>query len=351
MDRAGRYPHSGVGEGITHGKAGEPSKAPPASFRARQPCEAASIGISEAQHTGCSIARFHVRGPIFKADVMYNSSPFDDVTDTSNQVPDSAAPNLKLIRHVSDHLVLLFGRAVKSDLQKISLTAVSADGFYLSSDIPVIFIRKSDRRPLCLGEFAKHFGDLPVPDDDAAILDYMCATLKSHNPNMTRYEGLFLDLYFGMLKALLLRAQPKSFGQSLEACRRLGVEWDDLGQYQTPNDIWRALLPIPEMQIYVRDPLGMNKAIHPDCNFRFDYGFWNGTRLIAVEIDGAEPSGYARDIRRDRLLRKAGIEPIHILNVELAKHRGRALQALLHRKFFGHGWDFDGKRPATEIPF
>jgi very-short-patch-repair endonuclease len=73
--------------------------------------------------------------------------------------------------------------------------------------------------------------------------------------------------------------------------------------------------------------------------------------LIAVEIDGAEPAGYARDIRRDRLLRRAGVDVIHILNIELERHKLRALHKLLPSKFFGHDWDYEGVRPAPDIPF
>ena len=106
--------------------------------------------------------------------------------------------------HVPDYLILPFGRAVKSDLQKIMLSAVSADGLYFSTDVPVIFIRKSSHRPIGLGDFDSHFGDYPdsLEDENQKILDYMCSTLKSHNPNMTPSEEAFLDLYFETLKAL-----------------------------------------------------------------------------------------------------------------------------------------------------
>jgi hypothetical protein len=69
----------------------------------------------------------------------------------------------KINLHVPDFLILPFGRAVKSDLQKIALSAVSADGLYFSTDVPIIHIRKVDKQPICLGAFSNHFGD--VPDD------------------------------------------------------------------------------------------------------------------------------------------------------------------------------------------
>jgi hypothetical protein len=108
--------------------------------------------------------------------------------------------------HVPDYLILPFGRAVKSDLEKITLSAVSADGLYFSTDVPVIFIRKSDKRPICLGDFGKYFGDFPnelYDADDDKVLEYMLRTLKSHNPNMTPWEEQFLDLYFGTLRVFL----------------------------------------------------------------------------------------------------------------------------------------------------
>jgi hypothetical protein len=148
--------------------------------------------------------------------------------------------------YVPDFLILPFGHAVKSDLRKILLSAVSADGLYFSTDVPVIFIRKSDKRPLCFGDFELYFGDFP-----------------------------------------------------------------------------------------------------DDCYHDHDR---NGDNLIAVEIDGAEPAGYAKDIRRDRLLRRAGVDVIHITNFELAKHEGRALGQLLSRQFFGFDWNYEGARPMI-IPF
>ena len=69
---------------------------------------------------------------------------------------------------------------------------------------------------------------------------------------------------------------------------------------QDPDITYNALMPIPQMQIYVSDPLeDPPSKFMPDNNFRVDFGFWDGERLIAVEIDGGEPEGYAKDVRRD----------------------------------------------------
>jgi len=253
-------------------------------------------------------------------------------------------PNL----HVPDYLILPYGRAVKSDLQKIMLSAVSADGLYFSTDVPVIFINKAKHRPMCLGDFENHFGNLPddlCNADDQAFLDHMCGTLKSHNPNMTQWEEKFLDYYFATLKVLAATDRE----HAPEASEQIGLPWIHR-RYKSKTDLWRALVPIPELQLYVQDPLAETRAYQPDNNFRVDYGFWNGQNLIAVEIDGAEPDGYAKDIRRDRLLRRAGVDVIHILNLEIAKHKARALVNLLPAQFFGHDWSYEGERPDI-IPF
>lgn len=256
------------------------------------------------------------------------------------------------ILHVPDHLILPYGRAVKSDLQKITLSAVSADGLYFSTDVPVIFINKANRRPMCLGDFDRHFREWPDSsyhdDSDQTILDHMCTIIKSLNPNMTQSEEEFLNLYFATLKALASHAHGEdgAFGAAAD----LGIPFNWLHPKRSKNDIWRALLPIPELQLYVQDPLAETKSYQPDNNFRVDYGFWNGEKLIAVEIDGAEPAGYARDIRRDRLLRRAGVDVIHIMNLEIAKHKTRALIELLPRQFFGLDWNYEGEPPAI-VPF
>jgi hypothetical protein len=254
--------------------------------------------------------------------------------------------------HVPDWLILPYGKAVKSDLQKIALSAVSADGLYFSTDVPVIFINKANRRPMCLGHFDRHIQEWPknsaYDDDDQTILDHMCSIIKSHNPNPTTYETEFLNLYFAVLKALASLARGDA--EAVVAAKNLGLPYHWIYPQPSASDTWRALLPIPELQLYVQDPLAETKSYLPDNNFRVDFGFWDGEKLTAVEIDGAEPEGYARDIRRDRLLRRAGVDVIHIMNLEIAKHKARALIELLPRQFFGHGWNYEGQRPVI-FPF
>jgi very-short-patch-repair endonuclease len=88
-------------------------------------------------------------------------------------------------------------------------------------------------------------------------------------------------------------------------------------------------------------------TFEPNNNFRVDFGFWTGTKLIAVEIDGNEPEGYARDIRRDRLLRRADVDVVHILNTEIDKHGGENLMVALLPQSIAFDWT---KAPVPEGP-
>jgi hypothetical protein len=238
--------------------------------------------------------------------------------------------------HIDDHLVLPFGTATKADITRIHLVRVATDGIRLRSDVPVVHIDKRKKKPLTLKDFLEvfeGFEDDFLFDDERAGAEAICSELKKNNPNMTRYEELFLDYYF----ALVI---DRHLGKYVRTAKE-------------KNSLYSALLPIPEMQIYVADPLDDETGYEPSNNFRVDYGFWDGQQLIAVEIDGAEPAGYARDIRRDRMLRRAGIDVIHILNVEIEKHGEDAVGLLLPRSFLGNPYNawsrpygFDG-----DIPF
>ena len=100
---------------------------------------------------------------------------------------------------------------------------------------------------------------------------------------------------------------------------------------------FNALLPIPQMQVYVEDILDQRWSFEPTNNFRVDFGFWTGTQLVAVEMDGNEPEGYAADVRRDRLLRRANVDVVHILNTEIDKH-GRDLMVPLLPQSIAFDW-------------
>ena len=119
--------------------------------------------------------------------------------------------------------------------------------------------------------------DPPKGTDVGAMLDFMHQIIGRHMPieTTTQYETEFLKIYFDFIKG-------DSFFKGETFCK------------------YNALLPIPQMQLYVEDVLDFKWSFQPRNNFRVDFGFWTGT-LVAVEIDGNEPEGYARDIRREGL--------------------------------------------------
>jgi hypothetical protein len=237
---------------------------------------------------------------------------------------------------IADHLILPFGSARKFDIPKITLSAAAANGIYLTADVPCVYIDRAEKRPLTMQDYRvltdnshdSKFYRAPVE----AGVDYIRKLIEQCMPNDTTiYERTFLGLYFDYLKAFLR---------------------DDLSEignpFENPLSLFNALLPIPQMQLYVHDPLedDWSGRLEPSNNFRVDFGFWTGAQLIAVEIDGNEPSGYARDIRRDRLLRRAEVDVIHILNTEIEKHAGGVIYMLLPKEIT-YDWR---QRPAPHEP-
>jgi len=247
---------------------------------------------------------------------------------------------------IRDHLLLPFGtKRAKgtriSDLSPIKLSAVAANGIYLSSEIPVVHIDTKKKSALRLNQYESVFGNVSntgiQQEDIIGALRFMKDGILSCMDSPTRFETKFIEFYFEYLSAL---------------CPEPGSITDPFGP-EEPMQVFNALLPIPEMQIYVSDPLENPYAREPSNNFRVDYGFWNGTKIVAIEIDGGEPEGYARDVRRDRMLRRANIDVIHILNMEVEKHGMRIINRLLPSEFLYDWRSLPAPRwnPVADPPF
>jgi hypothetical protein len=222
---------------------------------------------------------------------------------------------------IPDHLILPFGTARKFDIGSIKLSAAAANGIYLTSDVPCVYIDRTKKEPLMMSDWKvlpNHVDEVLnymfCSENPMGILDHIHTWVEECMPvdtTTTPYERMFLRLYFDYIKGCLKHAYP---------CR--GNPWL----------LWNALLPIPQMHLYVYDPLEDDRSgsLEPSNNFKVDFGFWTGTRLIAAEIDGDKPSGYL--IRRDRLLRRAGVDVIHILNTEIKEHGRGVIQTLFPRE-------------------
>src|SRR5467141_559424 len=101
------------------------------------------------------------------------------------------------IIEITDHLILPFGTAKKSDLQKITLAAVAANGIYLRADTPCVYINVAEKKPLRLLDFFSVFRrelSSPKGDDVLPMLDFMHQIIAQHMPidTTTRYETTFL---------------------------------------------------------------------------------------------------------------------------------------------------------------
>jgi hypothetical protein len=212
---------------------------------------------------------------------------------------------------IPGHLILPYGTAhakgkLIKDLSSVKLKAVATNGIYLESDIPVVYIDTSKKQPLDL--MAGYWRKI-VPQDwsmeqshhIASTLDYFEKHLSALIAAPTKAQLAFLNTYFDHLKE---SAHDKYLSNDYA---------------NGDKRVFNALIPLPEMQIYVSDPLNDRSygGYAPENNFRVDFGFWTGTKLIAVEIDGNNPQGYADDVRRDRLLRRANIDVFHLTNSEV----------------------------------
>ena len=104
---------------------------------------------------------------------------------------------------ITGHLILPFGRAHENDLERIKLSAVAANGIYLTADVPCVYIDVAKKEPLTISDFYTVLGGSdPEPDggDLPAALDFIHGRVLKHMPaDTTAYERTFLDLYFGWL--------------------------------------------------------------------------------------------------------------------------------------------------------
>tara|TARA_R110002094_G_scaffold220476_1_gene193252 strand:- start:1290 stop:2111 length:822 start_codon:yes stop_codon:yes gene_type:complete len=223
---------------------------------------------------------------------------------------------------VSGSLLLPFGSTKKWELDRIRLQYASTSGLHFTSDVPFVHINKRAKRPLYFNDapaifnMPKLFRGVDGDKDERKkiILMRIKNAVSQFMEGATKYEHLFLDHYFA------------HFLDSYD----YEVEYTDFVGDKAQAPLWMSgLLPIPQVQIYCEDPLDKRFSAAPSNNFRVDFGFWTGKELVAVEVDGYEPSGYERDLRRDRMLRRAGVDLVHILNKELEEHGRRVITKLL----------------------
>lgn len=217
------------------------------------------------------------------------------------------------------HQLILPFACHKFDRDYISLVGVSTDGTYFETETHCVHINRSEKEPLRLADFKKtwvldfdRYGEIV---DTWEAIDLMREVTLDFGNLQTKYERQFVEMWFEM------------------------ISWpydEDGGWAHTKNphvdklDRWAfgSLLPLPQAHIYAKDPLE-RYSFSPKNMFKVDFAFWTGRRLIAVEIDGSSHVGNPDHIRKDRMLQRAGVQVVHILNSEIEEHRTEVIWRLL----------------------
>lgn len=226
---------------------------------------------------------------------------------------------------INEHLIIPFGRP-KWDISKIRLVGVSTIATYFESDTPCVYVNKTKEKAVRFEDFHQVFpetGNLPEIEDPIEAFDFACGYIKTDCNLQTPSERLFLDLYAQYCKDVIT---PPEY--VLKHRKR-----EELSPPSNYDDwIFAALIPLPQAHLYLEDPLDDRPSSSPRSMVKVDFAFWDGRRVIAVEVDGGSHIGSEAHIRKDRLLGRAGVYTIHILNAELKKHGTRVIRKLLPKE-------------------
>lgn len=251
---------------------------------------------------------------------------------------------------VRGHLLVPFGRP-KWDISKITISSVSTDSSYFTSATPCAYIDVAANAPLrlyhienCLPDFSSDGVTYDENDEQMTLNTVLLvkeALLTSCDFD-SDFEKRFLELYFSWA---LERCTPN------ERQRRHPRQELD----KPLNDAWwpvEAMLPLPQAHLYVHDPLSRSFTPTPTNMFKVDFAFWTGKQFVAVEIDGKSHIGDEKHITKDRMLQRAGVQVIHILNKELVEHGTKVMSALLPKPI-SHFWQSVDGKPNSHpfIPF
>ncbi|HXV79862.1 MAG TPA: hypothetical protein VEG60_08285 [Candidatus Binatia bacterium] len=238
--------------------------------------------------------------------------------------------------NIEDHLIIPFGYTQKKEIYRVHLLSVGPGGVWLQSQTPAVHIQRNTKQPLTFQQFNSTFGVKHFPAETSIQESWSAANtiIQGLIPSPTVHENQFLEAYFDYIW--------EDYNYTADAFEE---NEDKIPQFA----LFNALLPIPQAWFYVHDPLKQtpwsNISFPVDC-YRVDFAFWDGLQLYAIEIDGNKPN-FAYHIERDRRLRSSGIEVIHILNSELAKHKWVAVQQLLPIKLKRHWAETDVDPPTT----
>lgn len=253
---------------------------------------------------------------------------------------------------IKDHMLMPFG-CPKWEINQIQITGVSTDGTYFTSNTKCVHIDKASNTPLRLTEFPSYFPDkpnsFPEIEDPQEALTFAFDFLANNCELQTESEHRFLNLY----KKFLLDSLWDIDGY----WRVVDKPDDDAEVKKFPDRLFYALMPFPQAHIYVRDPFSFSSAFNfaPDRMKKVDFAFWTGEQLVAIEIDGGSHIGNSDHVTKDRMLARAGVHVIHILNDELEQYGLTVISELLPSEitYFWKDLKYNGQLNPfyIDIPF
>ena len=204
----------------------------------------------------------------------------------------------KLLRFkLEDKLIIPYGFKNKWDINKLKIVGVDDKATYFESELPCFCLDKLNTPRLSILDI-NSITTLDVFDDQHGYADTaeMLLILKYLQDKCeTEHERQFLKHYFDYF----MYTPGISFSHD-------------------------ALLPVPQAHLYFKDPLTEDEdTFVSQKSNRVDFLFWNGEKIIIVEIDGdgpshAEGNSIAHEhIIKDRKFQHVGVQIIHILNKEI----------------------------------
>ncbi len=236
---------------------------------------------------------------------------------------------------IDNHVIMPFG-CEKWNIDQIQVTGVSANATYFASKTKCAYIDKSKSEPLRLSNFPQFFPDdeskFPNIEDPVEALQFMQNILREKCMLGTDHEKKFIDLYFSYIRETSEKYAFAIENHSFFA----GWEHDHIDErtyagLQSIDDLMLLLhlMPFPQAHIYVDDPFMDSQAFIPNRMLRVDFAFWTGSKLLVIEIDGNSHIGSLSHVERDRLLLRAEVNVIHILNDEIDKYGVELIEKLL----------------------
>lgn len=221
---------------------------------------------------------------------------------------------------IPGHLIIPFA-CPKWEIEDIKIVGVSTKATYFETETHCVYVNRDAESPLMLSNVTKawsldNFGPFYVERSDGwqdSLSNIEEITIRFGNL-ATDSEREFVHLYFQYL-----REQANKRIEMIESRIEAGrVDNPKAQRRRAKSRVFACGIPLPQAHLYVHDPLRDSPFLFRPENMRkVDFAFWTGQRFVAVEVDGGSHVGSQDHVEKDRMLQRAGVHVIHILNREL----------------------------------